>query len=61
MLVRWRGEGEGYGKLFARTDAALYRAKEGGRNRTVRDGAGKKRAIITPINKTAGELREVGT
>ncbi|WP_417318556.1 GGDEF domain-containing protein [Erythrobacter aureus] len=59
--VAGRGEGEGYGRLFARTDAALYRAKEGGRNRTVRDGAGKKRAIITPIKKTAGELREVGT
>ncbi|WP_171033056.1 GGDEF domain-containing protein [Qipengyuania marisflavi] len=28
-----RREGEGYGKLFARCDAALYRAKNAGRNR----------------------------
>ena len=30
-----RGQGEGYGKLFARTDAALYRAKADGRNQVV--------------------------
>ena len=30
--------GEGYGKLFARADAALYRAKQAGRNCVMRDG-----------------------
>ena len=34
--VSGRREGEGYGKVFARADAALYEAKQGGRNRTVR-------------------------
>lgn len=33
--VAGRREGEGYGKVFARSDAALYRAKEMGRNRTI--------------------------
>ena len=49
--VAGRGEGEGYGKLFARTDSALYRAKDTGRNRTVRDGEGKKSATITTIGQ----------
>lgn len=31
-VVQWR-EGEGYGKLFARADKALYEAKDAGRNR----------------------------
>ncbi|MDG5748714.1 GGDEF domain-containing protein [Qipengyuania sp. XHP0207] len=31
--VAGRRSGEGYGKLFARADAELYRAKHGGRNR----------------------------
>ena len=34
--VAGRREGEGYGKVFARADAALYTAKQEGRNRTVR-------------------------
>ena len=46
--VAGRGEGEGYGKLFARTDSALYRAKDAGRNRTVGDRE-KQRGIVTPI------------
>jgi len=53
-----RAEGEGYGRLFARTDAALYRAKEGGRNRTVRDSAGKKRNVVTSITQSVDERRE---
>ena len=40
--VAGRKEGEGYGKLFARTDASLYKAKEEGRNRTLRDGASER-------------------
>lgn len=31
-VAQWR-EGEGYGKLFARADKALYEAKESGRNK----------------------------
>ncbi len=56
--VAARADGEGYGKLFARTDAALYRAKEGGRNRVIRDGGGKKKAVVTPIKQDADTLQE---
>ena len=53
-----RGEGEGYGKLFARTDAALYRAKDTGRNRTVRDGD-KQGAVVTPIKPETDERSDM--
>ena len=43
--VAGRREGEGYGKVFARADAALYAAKEGGRNRTIFDDARKGAAV----------------
>lgn len=56
--VAGRDEGEGYGKLFARTDAALYRAKETGRNRTARDADAKKRGVVTPIKADPADQRE---
>jgi len=56
--VAGRGEGEGYGKLFARTDGALYAAKENGRNCIVRDGEGKKRGVVTSIAELADKRHE---
>ena len=47
--VAERKEGEGYGKLFARSDAALYRAKQEGRNRTLRDGDDRSEATVTQM------------
>ena len=43
--VAGRGEGEGYGKLFARTDGALYAAWENGRNCIVRDGEAQEARV----------------
>jgi diguanylate cyclase (GGDEF)-like protein len=42
---------EGYGRLFARADAALYRAKEGGRNCTSADGDDRPRAVVSPLQQ----------
>jgi diguanylate cyclase (GGDEF)-like protein len=47
--VSGRMEGEGYGKIFARADAALYDAKQGGRNRTIRSGGGHSAASISKL------------
>ena len=35
--IAGRREGEGYGRLFGRSDASLYAAKQGGRDRCVHD------------------------
>lgn len=48
--VAGRNEGEGYGKVFARADAALYTAKEEGRNRTVRIENKKMLSNITRLD-----------
>ncbi|UOR15300.1 GGDEF domain-containing protein [Qipengyuania aquimaris] len=56
--VAGRKEGEGYGKLFARTDAALYKAKQEGRNRTLADGEDKGRsASVTQLVPNTSDLR----
>ena len=56
--VAGRKEGEGYGKLFARTDAALYKAKQEGRNRTQADGEDKvQSASVTQLVPSMPNLR----
>ena len=56
--VAGRKEGEGYGKLFARTDAALYKAKQEGRNRTQADGDDKvQSASVTQLVPNMPGLR----
>ena len=44
--------------MFARTDGALYAAKENGRNCIVRDGEGKKRGVVTSIAELADKRHE---
>ncbi len=54
--VAGRREGEGYGKLFARSDAALYRAKEAGRNRAILDevkDANPVSQLVRPVVRKA--------
>ncbi|QZD95839.1 GGDEF domain-containing protein [Qipengyuania gelatinilytica] len=56
--VAGRKEGEGYGKLFARTDSALYRAKQEGRNRTLCDGDKRReKASVTPLPTVSTQKR----
>ena len=52
--VAGRQANEGYGKLFARADAKLYAAKEGGRDRVCREEGS---AVVTEI-EPARERRE---
>ena len=56
--VAGRLEGEGYGKVFARSDAALYRAKEAGRNRTSLDERGIRPSSVTDIVPNVAALRK---
>ena len=53
--VAGRNEGEGYGKVFARADAALYTAKEEGRNRTVRI---EHKKALASVSKLGGALAD---
>ncbi len=53
--VAGRDEGEGYGKLFARSDGALYRAKKEGRNRSVRAEQPSSRGTVTSINSVQAQ------
>ncbi|WP_338240518.1 GGDEF domain-containing protein [Aurantiacibacter hainanensis] len=46
-VVDWRG-GESYAAMFARADAALYSAKEAGRNRVASDAGRAARAHVVP-------------
>ncbi|MEZ5679996.1 MAG: GGDEF domain-containing protein [Erythrobacter sp.] len=50
--VASRREGEGYGKLFARADAELYRAKETGRNRVCAD---LRKNTVTPLHPVSAK------
>ncbi len=57
--VAGRGEGEGYGKLFARSDSALYRAKESGRDQAILDTKRAKPADnVTELVTDEKPLRE---
>ncbi|MGE5952715.1 MAG: diguanylate cyclase [Qipengyuania vulgaris] len=57
--IAGRGEGEGYGKLFARSDSALYRAKESGRDRAILDTKGAKGGgNVTELLTDEAALRE---
>lgn len=49
--VAGRREGEGYGKVFARSDAALYRAKELGRNKTVGEADDGSEGAVAPLQR----------
>ena len=48
--IAGRCEGEGYGKLFARSDAALYAAKQGGRNRSIHDEKSGETSLIASVS-----------
>lgn len=51
-VAQWR-EGEGYGKLFARADKALYEAKESGRNKVATELQG---ASVSEIGKNIASV-----
>ena len=54
-VAAWKS-GEGYGRLFARADAALYRAKRQGRNQVVADDGQPHRSEGGQDEKPAGIL-----
>ncbi|QZD89195.1 GGDEF domain-containing protein [Qipengyuania aurantiaca] len=56
--VAGRNEGEGYGKVFARADAALYTAKQEGRNRTVRIEHKKALASVSKLGAALADHPE---
>lgn len=58
-VSQWQ-PGEGYGKLFARADAALYRAKDAGRNEVAVSVDGQAVNPATPVDDTdSGSAKRV--
>lgn len=56
--VAGRTSVEGYGKLFARCDSALYEAKERGRNRCAQSTSEQSRTVVTPISQALRSRQE---